>query len=82
MSSQPALPFAMGPFDRIRGPGRRPGVSPADLDRLRRDADEVCVRAYRYSNDRIAPLERIETLVERLGPAIPFIPIELGRTIR
>jgi len=80
VTSQPALPFAMGPFKRIPGQAADPGISPADLERLaaRTEADEVCVRAYRYSNDTIAPRERIDALVERLGPAIRFIPIPLG----
>lgn len=78
VASQPALPFAMAPFDRIRGQAADPGLSPADLDRLVSRGEDVCVRAYRYSNDKIAPLQRIETLVDRLGPAITFIPIELG----
>jgi dienelactone hydrolase len=78
VASQPALPLAMAPFDRIRGQAADPGLSPADLDRLVARGDDLCVRAYRYSNDRIAPLERIQTLVSRLGPAITFIPIELG----
>jgi hypothetical protein len=80
VASQPALPFAGGPFRRIPGQTADPGISPADLERLveRAQSDELCVRAYRYSNDAIAPLERIRVLERRLGPAITFIPIELG----
>jgi hypothetical protein len=43
----------------------------------RADAGDICIRAYRYSNDAIAPIERIRVLEHRLGPAIRFIPIEL-----
>jgi dienelactone hydrolase len=79
VSSQPALPFAWGLLGRIPGQAADPGVSPADLDRLAERAAEgdLCIRAYRYSNDRIAPLARIEGLVERLGPGITFVPIQL-----
>jgi dienelactone hydrolase len=80
VASQPALPFGMGVFGRLPGQAADAGISPVDLDRLaaRAEGGEVCVRAYRYSNDKIAPRERIDVLVERLGPAITFIPIELG----
>ena len=78
VSSQPALPMAMAPFNLIRGQAADPGISPADLDRLVARGDDLCVRAYRYSTDRIAPKARIDTLVDRLGPAITFIPIELS----
>ena len=78
VSSQPALPIATGPFNLIPGQAADPGLSPADLDRLVARGDDLCVRAYRYSTDRIAPKARIETLVDRLGPAITFIPIDLS----
>jgi dienelactone hydrolase len=80
VASQPSLPFAAGPLRWIPGQAADPGISPADLDRLaaRADSGELCVRAYRYSNDAIAPLERIQVLERRLGPAITFIPIALG----
>jgi dienelactone hydrolase len=78
VASQPALPMAMAPFDRIRGQAADPGLSPTDLDRLVARGDELCVRAYRYSTDRIAPRARIDTLVDRLGPTISFIPINLA----
>jgi len=78
VASQPALPFAMAPFDRIRGQAADPGLSPADLDGLVARGDDLCVRAYRYSTDRIAPQARIETLMRRLGPAITFIRIDLS----
>ena len=80
VASQPALPIASYALARIPGQAADPGISPADLDRLagRAEAGEVCVRAYRYSNDRLAPQARVDVLVERLGPAITFIPIDLG----
>ena len=79
VASQPSLPFASGPLAWIPGQASDPGVSPTDMDRLaaRAEAGELCVRVYRYSNDKIAPRARIETLISRLGPAIRFIPIDL-----
>jgi hypothetical protein len=80
ISSQPSLPFASGFLRRIPGQATDPGVSPTDLGRLaeRTASGDLCVRAYRYSNDPIAPVERIERLVETLGPGITYIPIELA----
>jgi dienelactone hydrolase len=79
IASQPSLPFASGILGRDPGQRTDPGVSPTDLARLaeRTASGDLCVRAYRYSNDPFAPVERIERLVEALGPGITFIPIEL-----
>jgi dienelactone hydrolase len=79
ISSQPSLPFASGLLRRIPGQATDPGVSRTDLARLadRSATGDLCVRAYRYSNDPIAPVERIERLVEALGPGITFVPIQL-----
>jgi dienelactone hydrolase len=78
VASQPSLPFAAGPLQWIPGQAADPGISPTDMDRLaaRAEAGELCVRAYRYSSDRIAPIERIETIEKRLGPAVTFISIQ------
>lgn len=75
--SQPALPFAMGPLGRIPGQAADPGVSPADYERLRarRDDPDFCVRAFRYTTDKIAPVERVERLARELGPGLIFTPI-------
>ncbi|MFL5775585.1 MAG: dienelactone hydrolase [Chloroflexota bacterium] len=80
VASQPSLPFAAGPLRRIPGQAADPGISAADLDRLadRTSRGDLCVRAYRYSNDPLAPAERIELLVERLGCGIRYVPIDLG----
>ncbi len=81
VASQPSLPFAMGPFGRIPGQAADPSVSPADLERLkrRRDDGELCVRAFRYTTDRIAPVERVERLARDLAPAFVFTPIQAER---
>ena len=70
--SQPALPFAMGPFGRIPGQAADPGVSPADYERLlaRREEPDFCVRAFRYTTDQIAPAERVRRLADELGPGL------------
>ena len=75
--SQPSLPFAMGPFGWIPGQTADPGVSPADCERLRqrRDDGDLCVRAFRYTTDRIAPAERVERLARDLAPGFVFTPI-------
>lgn len=79
VASQPALPFAPIGMRWIPGQAADPGVSPADLDRLaaRTASGELCVRAYRYSNDWIAPEERIEVLRARLGDGIEYVRIDL-----
>jgi dienelactone hydrolase len=77
VSSQPALPFAMKAFGKIPGQVTDPGVSPADYDRLiaRREDPDFCVRAFRYTTDEIAPLERVERLARDLAPGLIFEPI-------
>jgi dienelactone hydrolase len=77
VASQPSLPFAMGPFGWIPGQAADPGVSPADYARLqeRRDEGELCVRAFRYTTDRIAPAARVERLARDLAPGLVFTPI-------
>ncbi len=79
--SQPSLPFAMGPLGRIPGQAADPGVSPADHARLRRrrDAGELCVLAFRYTTDKIAPAARVERLARDLGPGLVFTPIPAER---
>jgi dienelactone hydrolase len=65
--SQPALP---GRLPGRRFSPRSIDVSDADLTRVRArlDADpELCVLAYRFSNDKTVPEERFAFLRERLG---------------
>jgi dienelactone hydrolase len=78
VASQPSLPFAMGVLARIPGQTTDPGVSPADYDRLlaRRTDPDFCMRAFRYSTDKIAPVERVERLARELAPGLIFTPIE------
>lgn len=82
VASQPSLPFAMRPFNRIPGQTTDPGVSPADYERLRarRDDPDFCVRAFRYTTDRIAPVERVERLARDLAPGLIFEPIRAKET--
>lgn len=77
VASQPSLPFAMKAFGKIPGQVTDPGVSPADYDRLiaRREDPDFCVRAFRYTTDEIAPLERVERLARDLAPGLIFEPI-------
>lgn len=81
VASQPALPFAMGPLARIPGQTTDPGVSPADYDRLRarRTDPDFCVRAFRYTTDKIAPAQRVERLARELAPGLIFTPIKAQR---
>jgi dienelactone hydrolase len=80
--SQPALPFAIGPLGRIPGQASDPGVSPADYERLRarREDPEFCVRSFRYTTDKIAPVERVERLARELAPGLIFTPITAEKT--
>lgn len=76
--SQPALPFAMGLLGKIPGQAEDPGVSPTDYERLRarREDPDFCVRAFRYTTDKIAPVERVRRLADELAPGLIFTPIE------
>ncbi|HSL34715.1 MAG TPA: hypothetical protein VK871_13750 [Candidatus Limnocylindrales bacterium] len=78
VASQPSLPLAMGPLKRIPGQATDPGVSAADYERLRarKDDPDFCVLAFRYTTDRIAPVERVERLARDLAPGLVFTPIE------
>jgi dienelactone hydrolase len=78
VSSQPALPFAMKAFGKIPGQVTDPGVSPVDYERLRarREDPDFCIRAFRYTTDEIAPVERVERLARDLAPGLIFTTIE------
>ena len=78
VSSQPALPFAMKAFGKIPGQVTDPGVSQADYERLRarREDPDFCVRAFRYTTDVIAPVQRVERLARDLAPGLIYTPIE------
>jgi dienelactone hydrolase len=82
VSSQPALPFAMKAFGKIPGQVTDPGVSQADYGRLRarREDPDFCVRAFRYTTDEIAPVERVERLARDLAPGLIFTPIEATKS--
>jgi dienelactone hydrolase len=78
VSSQPSLPFAMKAFGKIPRQVTDPGVSLADYARLiaRRQDPDFCVRAFRYTTDKIAPVERVERLARDLAPGLIFTPIQ------
>lgn len=73
IGSQPSLPFQWRP-----GAPRDLGMSPAaEADLVARSrSGEVCVRAFRYDGDRVAPAARIARLKELLGPEVAVEPIE------
>jgi dienelactone hydrolase len=70
VTSQPALPFAMGPLAWIPGQAADLGLSESDRRKLlsRKDDPDFCVRALRYDTDRIAPAARVERIERELGP--------------
>lgn len=71
--SQPSLPIGLTAAHR-----RDPGVSDEELEVVRRRAaqDGLCVLGLRFSEDRMAPAERFQTLRERLGDAFECIEID------
>jgi dienelactone hydrolase len=72
IAAEPSLPFRWRP-----GAPRDLGMSAeAEADLARRSADgDVCVRAFRYDGDRIAPPERMVRLKELLGTDVVVEPI-------
>ena len=68
--SQPALPFVLAPWRSDLG------LSAADLAELRaRVGAGECVRAMRFSRDRISPRKRMR-LLQRVLPAAECVEIE------
>lgn len=69
--SQPALPLPMGARRRCAA-----GVSPGELDAVRRRTDEgLCVMGLRFSGDTKVPAERFTFLSEQLGAG--FLAVEI-----
>jgi len=81
VTSQPALPFAMGPLGRIPGQAADLGLSESDRLALvaRRDDPDFCVRALRYDTDRIAPAARVERIERELAPGATLTRIPAVR---
>jgi dienelactone hydrolase len=79
--SQPALPFAVGPLKLIPGQSRDIGLSPRDRASLaaRREDPDLCVRAFRYSTDRLVPAARVARIAEELGSAATLTEIPATR---
>lgn len=73
--SQPSLPLPLTPARR-----RDPGVSRVELDAVAdRAANEgLCALGLRFSEDKISPGERFQTLKDRLGDAFEVIEIPSG----
>jgi dienelactone hydrolase len=70
--SQPSLPVALTPKQR-----RDPGLSEGELKIVAdRAANEgLCAMGLRFSEDRVSPKERFQTLKDRLGGAFEIIEI-------
>ena len=69
--SQPSLPVPLGEKRR-----RALGISPGDLDVVKRRADEgLCVLGLRFTGDKSAPAQRFARLREELGDN--FIGVEI-----
>lgn len=73
--SQPSLPMPLTPAQR-----RDPGLSEEELRVIeRRAADEgLCAMGLRFSEDRLSPRDRFQTLKDRLGDAFEVIEINSG----
>lgn len=71
--SQPSLPLPLTAARR-----RDPGVSEDELKVVQRRAaeDGLCALGLRFSEDRMSPAERFDTLRERLGDAFEVIEID------
>jgi dienelactone hydrolase len=67
--SQPANPATL-PFGKAKDNGSRMDMSDGDLQKVRTRLDaepELCVLAYRFSDDKTVPADRFAMLRERLG---------------
>ncbi|GFG74945.1 dienelactone hydrolase family protein [Mycobacterium botniense] len=73
--SQPSLPIPLTPAQR-----RNAGVSDPELNAVadRAAAEGLCALGLRFSEDRLSPRERFQTLKERLGDAFEVIEINSG----
>lgn len=73
--SQPSLPLPLTPAQR-----RDAGVSRVELDAVAdRAANEgLCAMGLRFSEDKMSPRERFQTLKDRLGDAFEVIEIPSG----
>lgn len=74
--SQPSLPMPLTARHR-----RDPGVSEGELRIVEQRAvnDGLCALGLRFSEDRLAPAERFQTLKQRLGDAFEVIEIDSSR---
>jgi dienelactone hydrolase len=69
--SQPSLPFALGAKRK-----RAVGISDADLERVAQRAQAgACLLGLRFTDDRLVPAERFQTLRDHLGDA--FVAVEV-----
>jgi dienelactone hydrolase len=70
--SQPSLPLPLTPAQR-----RDPGLSEGELKVIERRAaeDGLCAMGLRFSEDKLVPGERFQTLKDRLGDAFEVIEL-------
>jgi len=70
--SQPSLPLPLTPAQR-----RDPGLSEGELKVIERRAAEegLCAMGLRFSEDKLVPGERFQTLKDRLGDAFEVIEL-------
>ena len=73
--SQPSLPLPLTPAQRRNG-----GVSDPELNVVagRAANDGLCALGLRFSEDKLSPRERFNTLKDRLGDAFEVIEIDSG----
>ena len=73
--SQPSLPLPLTPAQR-----RNAGLSDPELNAVadRAAKDRLCALGLRFSEDKLAPRERFQTLKDRLGDAFEVIEIDSG----
>ena len=72
--SQPAMPFAWAPLNRIPGQSTSVGLSDEDWQRLldRRDDAGICIRTLRFERDAKSPAARVARIKEAFAPTEEF----------
>ena len=72
--SQPAMPFAWFPLNKIPGQSSSVGLADEDWQRLldRRDGTGVCIRTLRFERDAMSPAARVARIKAALAPTEEF----------
>jgi dienelactone hydrolase len=73
---EPALPFALPLSSRKRKAAL--GISPADLEKVKKRAEEAPILAYRFTTDWICPAGRFDALRSNLGEKVKATEIPTG----